>query len=606
MSSEVRNNASKPTDASWLDKYVGRLFAMMIRKGYQVNDRDLKTMMQGFRSKLTDSQVEEVGKLFTKRYLEVRKRARVLTNKLLNKVEGYNFTDSQVMSYVHKQCEKMDPSLRTAVYFEVSYRLQGLPTRPAYFRVAVPRKTKIMESLGFRGVEDFVSPKVNDKEEADLARRIRGVYEAHLGLHGHVVEQSVEYEDVDFMATSGKYYRDSDPFSYIHPVVAALFLPKIKVIDDVMLFSNLAGVAKCRLNNEPIQTGPDYELLINVVHDKNESVCDHESPLRDLLIRSEIQVALWKCVLALRTGRYYEKVGNELLSKLSACKYHHYDAPDLVSSNDEGDIVRRLMAVFSFRPIVVKTLPMYQPQQLNITTPVVNMDIYNGELDTLSIANIRLGLYNNRTPAPRIEHVLSSPELFLDRSNMTVVPKMTEIVSTSGVLVVYIHRREAVVPLTMYNSPFSFRDLPVTTKDFYRLNTGSVVVDREVLVAGEVYDTRSVVCVKTYNYTDSRNRTHTMLQNSETVIFPDPITQRFDMNTCVIYDPSGARKVLDEANDPVTREPVTYYRFNDFNAHGGRYDLDLSVQVATKGVVVVLTKRPGQEAPYVSRVASAP
>ena len=56
------------------------------------------------------------------------------------------------------------------------------------------------------------------------------------------------------------------------PVVAALFLPKIDIVDKHFLVANLAGIIKGRKNRELISNKPDYHKAITT--DPNDVVCD--------------------------------------------------------------------------------------------------------------------------------------------------------------------------------------------------------------------------------------------------------------------------------------------------------------------------------------------
>ena len=61
----------------------------------------------------------------------------------------------------------------------------------------------------------------------------------------------MQYTDCAIESLSGLYNRDLNRIGdHVHPVIAALFLPKFRVVDDFFLWSNIAGIVKSRYNKE--------------------------------------------------------------------------------------------------------------------------------------------------------------------------------------------------------------------------------------------------------------------------------------------------------------------------------------------------------------------
>ena len=50
---------------------------------------------------------------------------------------------------------------------------------------------------------------------------------------------------------------------------------------------------------------------------------------------------------------------SEFISTLNACRNNLYDNADLAYNQDEGAILRRLLSVFSIRPTIIYTKPIY-------------------------------------------------------------------------------------------------------------------------------------------------------------------------------------------------------------------------------------------------------
>lgn len=539
--------------------------------------------------------MDKVREVFMDELSKVKKLARKYSDKILDKVGTKNVTDTQVLEYVTKQGEKnkLPSYMVEAITREVAQTLSERPSRTPYFRFQPYKNTSIGSSLGYIGQDKYDHfskqnhPSIKHMEETKLRDATH---------HSNVITQSLHYTDCDVEAITGGFNAEkNDKYLHIHPVVAALFLPKIKLLEEVMLYSSIANVVLARSKNEPISTRPDYELFYNMVHDPNQFVCHPKDALNDLAMRSDIQLALWQAVLSLRSGRYYSPAGMFLLEKLNTCKYYKYDAPDIGYPGNEADITKRLLMTFSLRPIKVRTLPALPSGGLSLNTPFVNYEMQNGNIDTLPLANIRLSLYNENTPVPKIEHVLRNNEFFFDYASKQIIPKITQIITTNKLLIVNIHRRQLVVPLTRFNGPYTFRELPTTPKDYFTLNTKPVAVPKGMTLNNENYTLRSVVVTKITNYVDSVTKTPRVLpQGSEAVIFPMLQETELDLpnHQCLIYDPAGVGARLDDLRSTVVSDaPITMYSYNDPRLS----EQDLMNRISTQGVVVVYTKNGPDE-----------
>jgi hypothetical protein len=319
-----------------------------------------------------------------------------------------------------------------------------------------------------------------------------------------------------------------------------------------------------------------------MVHDKNEFVCDNKSIWKDIKMRAEIQCTLWRAVVNLRSGRFYEEAGSMLLHALDKCKFYRYEALDIVHSGDEGDIIRRLLSVFSFKPIYVQTLPIAQQNYLSMVTPFTNLDLYNGEMDVLPIVNLRLNRLD--TNDVYLDNVLNTFEVFFDSNNNLLVPKMTKIVNTKGVLFIYVHRKNYALRLNKFEGPFTFRDLPVTDRALYEVNPTKVHTTEILTINNSDYVLRSVVCIKTIAIANNKE----VIQGSEALIKPLATSRSVDPSRYLVYDPAGVNTY---AFDPVTNvrslEPPIQTTIWVDTANPER---SAEARAAAKGVVYVYTK----------------
>jgi hypothetical protein len=600
---------------------LARVWKKYNEKGPRMSVRELDNEFNSLMLSGTSQQkVERMKEKFSEQLSMVKQKAKSFASRLGERIGSSSYTDSQVFEYLQSQFQKQDvpSSLQAAIYREVESLLHDkFPARSEYFRVRPRRSTKIGKKFGYVTPDTVGRMTIGSDKEKEIAKTIVELDTMNKALHAHIIDQTIKYKDCDITAIKGKYEQHShNPYTHVNPVVAALYLPKITYLEENTLFASISGIVKSRLMNEPISTRPDYELFYNMVTDSREAACDQQSPLNDLHIRARIQVALWNSVINLRNGKYYAETSEQLLQHLDMCRYYMYDAPDLARTGDEGDIVRRLFATFSMRPIKVKTLPVFSnPSMMNSFTPYANMDMFNGTLDTLPMVNIRLGLYVNSgstttagTPAPsptapKIKDVLSSQELFFDGQSDVIVPKITKVMDANEIMVVYVHRRQLSVP-TPKNEPFSFRSLPLTTKDYFTLNSRPVDYGANVTGTGGPHEDlelegldgenkakftlRSVVLVKTATYPDPTSATPSnklILQGSEAVIFPQtsaaaPAFLGLSAAEHIVYDPSSVQKEYpsDEFSDPIV---FGKYSMGSFS---------INKEIEQRGVLFVYTK----------------
>ena len=274
----------------------------------------------------------------------------------------------------------------------------------------------------------------------------------------------------------------------IHPLLLALFGPKIVSLDDRMLKTNLAGIIRDRLLGEPIRTRHDFELFIDLTTDQQESVCDSGSVFADILKRVKIQETLRRSIWQMRGGQLFECNTQGLISALEECQLSQTDSPHLMYIRDEGTMLRRLLSAFSFKPTHVTTRPVYA--MTGLVPPIQ-------KLDQLSMVNVVLphgGLPTPSTVMPTdLMTGLSIPHWYLE--NGIVIPKQNQIVYSREVIFFYVNRRFQSIH-SMFNSTYQFQRLPVATGGFDKLNTHKVRWDQVYQIHQTSYYLRSILCMR--------------------------------------------------------------------------------------------------------------
>jgi len=211
------------------------------------------------------------------------------------------------------------------------------------YSTTVP-STKMAKTLGY---DAFLaaSSKLNVKaDEQTFVEEIINRYGETKPLHAQVLLQSMTYRDCAPEALSGEFDpKKNNAYSYVHPVVGALFFPRIKCLDEQMLMANIGYIVQCKAKEQPIMTAPDFKLYWDMISDPNDLACTLNNAVVDLKHRFFLQTQLWDAVINLRQGKYYLEPGNlnKFMQALENCRNVIHDAPDLTYVKDEGTILRR-------------------------------------------------------------------------------------------------------------------------------------------------------------------------------------------------------------------------------------------------------------------------
>jgi len=388
--------------------------------------------------------------------------------------------------------------------------------------------------------------------EIDILQEILRIHAETRALHSQVVVQSLTYTDCPPEALTGKYDRQKhNPYSYIHPVLAALFLPRIRYLDEHMLIANLANIVKCRYENKPIQTQPEFELYWDLITDPNEVACvsNREAPMTDLRNRIILQTKLWESVMFLRQGRYFNERLTDFMVALDNCNNNIFDAPDLAYVKDEGTILRRLLGAFSLRPTIVSVRPFYGISAGNYSLNSMAMV----QVTTIPIVTLRLPLnIQNRNLTVHLNESLEQLQWYVE--NKMIVPKAQSIVYSRDVIFFYANRRYQSINFGTLNAPFNFTALPATVTGFETLNTTHINYEPRINIGDDWFELRSVVLVER----SAVNR-DLIIGSTAAVVVPLKVElQRYE-NTYLLYDPQGAGEQFEMNDGSLYRnEPVTF------------------------------------------------
>jgi hypothetical protein len=379
------------------------------------------------------------------------------------------------------------------------------------------------------GQMDTSMAKMNVKPtELDVLQEILRMHQDNSMLHTQVVLQSLTYyvpgalgvagraNDIPIEVTSGQFdVNRHNVLTHVHPVVAALFIPRIKYLDEHMLIGSISSIVSARHQNMPIKDRPTWELYWDIITDPNEIACvgNKDSSLTDLRNRVVLQVELWKSVKNLRQGRFFDPEVAGFLGAVDRCRNYVFDSADYMLVKDEGTILRRLLGAFSLRPTIVSINPAQgiltalgvssgaasfgYPLTGNVATQVATIPVINLRIP---FHRAPTGAPSTTTTPPATTLVSGIDQVDMYVENRMIVQKKKEVMYSRDVLFFYINRRYQSFNFTTLTAPYlSLNNLPVTTSGFETLNAHEVIADETLsqTIGGDTFEFRSAVSITT-------------------------------------------------------------------------------------------------------------
>jgi len=411
-------------------------------------------------------------------------------------------------------------------------------------------------------------------------------------LHNNIVLQSLTYTDCQTTAMIGEYdEKYHNVYSYVHPVVAALFLPKIKLFDERMLIASLSNIVKTKYEGKQVRTKPEFELFWDLLHDKNDLVCDMESPLKDLRNRVVLQHKLWDAVFNLRQGKYFGSKLTDFMAAIGNCRNNIYDAPDLRYVKDESTILRKLLGAFSLKPTYIASSPVYNISSRN--NPYVG-SLSMTELDSIPMLTVRLPLniHNVDNLSVKLTDSVSQPQWFVE--NNTLVPKERSILYSKDVIIFHVNRRYQSVNIGKIHSPFNFNSLPMSISSYETMNEIPVEFNDLETFGRSTYALRSAVIIE---QTDIGNNKKIITGCSAGIIANNALS--VGSQEVFKYHPlaSTTRRELEGGNHAFM-PPLRPHPWGDNNADFDDGYVSLNNQLRNKGTLFIYEKIGNDSNPY--------
>lgn len=442
------------------------------------------------------------------RYKEAKHKLHKLVKKIVNKLNKH-FDEN-----AYDDPDRIKHAMKYAAKFKFSDVEREVLKRYILGRYKSLDKNMLVDSVKFTEMSNFlgfdqaslaiknagsVGPrmssviKLQPKDHAKLAE-LQSLYEQSKMLYNDIKVSSYLYMDVSQQVLHGTYDSKFNNSSYyVHPVIAALYVPKINYIDTRTLQTNIGRLVLSRaapyieknVNNlmdniHPGELENEIEMSYEIASDPaNLSYFndDGNSPLDNLIKRFKVQVELWKNVINLRQGKFYGSTMDDstvtgFLKSLNNFEWALHDNVPMsgleYNGQNEGTIIKKLFAVFSIRP----TWVMYQKMPLLMG----GMDHYGmhvpyatdlmPQYTQSSIINIRLPMVTREKMAEyegkSLIDFIKQPEYITNDKHKQPVQRTREISFSKDLLVLNLNRSIIGATVASVTSGYvNFNNLPV-------------------------------------------------------------------------------------------------------------------------------------------------
>jgi hypothetical protein len=441
---------------------------------------------------------------------DTRDNIRKVVRKFLGKINA-SYGHLDIPELIRKGMKHADKAGLTDVQKKVfiNHVMKG----DIYSEFSYQNETKYSPMAKFLGF-DFVHGqmiKVAPKDHSKL-NELNMLYDETKHLHADVKLNLANYRDCAPEALNGRYDRTKYNVSIsIHPVLAALFLPKIDYLERRMLYTNIARMVLSRgqaylknfnfhlqTNIAPGELDAELELAHDIAHDPNAlEYFKDDSPMDNIIKRYRCQIELYLSVLNLRQGRYYSTGYGEndgisgFIRVINSYDWTFFDSPELFQVQDEGTILRKLLAVFSCRPTFTQLSSFSNRYGLGYTTIT---DYAKTKFVNIPVVNIKLpiDLMGNQTHAINLARALTQTDYFIEHKS--VVPKNKSIIYSNQVAFFYANRRYPTVNFNnTANMTLRYMSLPISFVNQTSINRTLIQFENKFRIGREWFDLRSVV-----------------------------------------------------------------------------------------------------------------
>jgi hypothetical protein len=466
--------------------------------------------------------VEKIQQLYLEKYERVSRKAKKFAQLIRDKYNNNQYPFHTLLEKAKQYKQKHNLTDEEFAEFQRIYEQELIEKKSSEVIVPFNNMSKV---LGNVNVEIHSQAKFNDSDLKHLQEIIK-LHSSSKTLHAQVQIQSFQYEDMSLNVLESDFNRNLgvSPSDHIHPVLAALFIPKFPEIDKFLLQANLSAIIKVRFNNLPFVTRADYELFYALTNDPNDVICDSSSPMLDLLNRAQLQNSLWNSVLNLRSGNFYNILFRQFISSVDMCKRNKYDNPELLYGRSDTIILKRLLSSFSFRPTYIATTPAFHGESIvnpfnqQLRPVVTSIPMYNLKLP------FNIPAQDDDEPIISLNDAFSQKQYFIENNKLII--KSTNLIWSKGVIIINVDRTSVYMNFKPNAQPYRIDAFPKSVGGKFELDTRKIDCKTSYNVNKVVMRLKSVV------FTNYDNEMKIVLGSSAMML------KQVDAEPeCYLYDP---------------------------------------------------------------------
>jgi len=280
--------------------------------------------------------------------------------------------------------------------------------------------------------------------------------------------------------------------------------------------------------------------------------------MSNLLKRYKVQLELYRNVLKLREGKYYSSGDfgiddpiTGLMHVLNSYDWMYFDSPDLIYVQDEGTILRKLLAVFSVRPTFTQLSSFLNRSGMGHT----NFGVSRLTFINTPIINVKLPVNvfggNNVMPPVRLESAMTQSTYFIE--NKMIVPKNLSVIHSRDIVFFYANRRYQSVNFTNLDLCFRYMSLPGSMSNVTNVNETELHFNQLITIGAKQYRLRSVTVL-------NKLSTHAFATHGCSSIIIAPIDMRIgrQRQTFLYYNPVAAAIKFQHGNGGfISNKPIS-------------------------------------------------
>lgn len=530
-----------------------------------------------------DKLIGKAHKYFVKRFNAINEHAKEFKIKLLTKYQYMDLT-----KIMKKAAEYAAKYRMTPAEYHLFLNLVKKDNSGKFNKYTYEERTDMGKALGYEPKKFAkLSYNTDDKKYLDS---ILAFYKASRELNKKVKISTLTYRDCDPVVIQSKYDKHLDnkaANNIIHPLIAAMFIPKISGFDTRMLMTSIPYIITTIYNGDEVKDLPNKFLYGDIVTDKNQPAYSSMTPYQDLYTRSVLQAKLWEAVLQLRNGHFYHFNNDEFNEIIGKYPANIFDAPDMLFTQDAGNILRRIMNAFSFNPTLVRVTKTTDKYFSDSTNEIFKHKVDNDKkyVSVVPMINIRLPSIDDEDKKSEykisISDNITSSQWFSNEKNITPVSYEQKIINSEDVLIFYVNRNFNTISINtetqdeeqkllnrhdinnnnIYQS--YVQSLPLMFSNVQKINDMEIDVEETLYINNHIFKLRSVVTAESINVAD----TH-IIGETSAIIF-----QKDDKGDAYYYNPLKADKTIE--NTTAKYSPITLVKrdsaINNIKKHGMVY-----------------------------------